>query len=128
MRELSSEKREMSAVEFCQANMRDVIAPPSMGSTKERIRSCARRLGWTFSRARDVWYADPRIAIKAEEVRDVEEATGLDYGRQELRTTDDLIRSASALLEGQDEDFYRAFVVAMVEALRVVARARNQRT
>lgn len=62
MSEKSSEKSEMSSVEFVSDALRRRVAPPSVGAVKARIRHAARELGWTYSRTKDAWYADPRIA------------------------------------------------------------------
>lgn len=103
----------MSCVEFTQHALRNQIAPPSIGSVKARIRHAARRLGWSHSRAKDCWYADPRISISADELRAVEEHSGLRYGRKELKEIDALIARSTALLHGQDEDFTSAFIAAL---------------
>jgi hypothetical protein len=108
----------MSAVEFTQYAMRERIAPPAIGSVKARIRHASRRLGWTHSRTKDAWYAHPRIAISADEIKTIEHATGLEYGRAEIRTNDDLIARAETLMAGNEADFYGAFLAA----LRAVAR------
>lgn len=121
------EKSDMSSVEFTQYALRNHIAPPSAGSVKARLRLASRRLGWTHNRVRDAWYADDRIRISADELRAIEEQTGLRYGREELRTIDELINRADALLDGPDADFYRPFLAAMRAAARVVDRARTER-
>lgn len=107
------EKSEMSSVEFAQYALRSHVAPPAVGSVKSRLRHASRRLGWTHNRVRDAWYADPRISISADEIRKIEELTGLRHGRQELKQIDAYIAHAEALLEGQDSDFHRPFVAAM---------------
>jgi len=84
-----------------------------MGNVKARIRHASRALGWSHSRTKDAWYADPRISISAKELRDIEEASGLRYGRQELKEIDRLIARADALLDGHDPDFHRPFVAAI---------------
>jgi hypothetical protein len=122
MSDFRLEKSEMSSVEFAQFALRERIAPRPLGSVKERLRHAARimsRRGWSANRVRDCWYADERISPNADEIRDVEEITGLEYGRAELRTTDDLIARADALLAGPEADFYRPFV----DAFRAMARA-----
>lgn len=111
--EIQGREIPMSSVEFVQYALRDKVAPPAIGSVKARQRHTQRRLGWSESRIKDAWYADPRIAIKADEIRLIEETTGLRYGKQELQTIDAYISRASALLEGQDADFHRPFVAAM---------------
>ncbi|MCO5159651.1 MAG: hypothetical protein M9939_00825 [Mesorhizobium sp.] len=110
----------MSSVEFVQDALRQHVAPPGSGvSVGDRIRIASRRLRWGYSRTRDVWYADPRIKISADELRQVEENTGLRYGRKELRSIEEVIAKADALLVGEEADFYRPFV----DAFRAMARA-----
>jgi hypothetical protein len=125
MEQVMSEKSQirseskMSSVEFTQFALRERIAPPRFGSVKARIRLAARRLGWSHNRTKDCWYADPRIKISADEIQKIEQETGLSYGRQELRTNDDLIAKAEALVG--DEDFLSAFLAA----LRSLARPQH---
>jgi hypothetical protein len=111
---------EMSSVEFVSCALRERVAPPSLGSVKARVRHAARRLGGSPIRTKDCWYADPRISISADEIKKIEQETGLHYGRQELRTNDDLIAKAEALLG--DEDFISAFLAA----LRTLARPHHR--
>jgi hypothetical protein len=113
MRKTHVEKSEMSSVEFCQSALRERIAPPSLGSVKARIQHATRKTGWTYSRVKDVWYADPRISINAEQLIQIEALSGLEYARREVRTNDELIARAEALLHGQDPDFDSAFVTAL---------------
>jgi hypothetical protein len=124
-----SEKDRMS-VEFASSNefmrfaLRERIAPKEYGSVKERITFATRQLrrrGWSSNRVKDAWYADPRIKPNADEIRDLEEMTGLRYGREELRTNQQLIDRATALLEGSDPDFYRP----LIAAFHAMARAFN---
>jgi len=123
MSENRLEKSDMSAVEFAQYAVRERVAPASIGSVKARQRHASRRLGWTPNRVKDVWYADPRIAIGADEIRKIEEATGLRYGQQELRTIEELIIRADALLDGPEADFFRPFVDAIRAMARIVDRS-----
>lgn len=109
----------MSSVEFVSDALQRRVAPPTIGNVKARIRHASRELRWSPSRTKDAWYADPRISVSADEIRDIEEATGLRYGRQELKEIDRIIARADALLEGADPDFYRPFV----DAFRAFARA-----
>lgn len=121
MSEYRSE-RKMSVVEFTQYAMRERIAPPAFGSVKARIRHTSHRLGWSYSRTKDAWYAAPRLSLRAEELKAIEQETGLEYGREELRTNDDLIARAEALMAGHEADFYGAFLTA----LRAMARAAHR--
>jgi hypothetical protein len=106
-----------STAEFVQFALRERVAPRALGSVKERLARATRELGrrnWTKNRVRDLWYADPRAsAPKWEEVTDLEELTGLEYARQEVRTNDQLIAYAEALRMGTDPDFIGAFVTAL---------------
>jgi hypothetical protein len=119
--EMVSEKSEMSCVDFTQHALRNRIAPPNVGSVKARIRHASRKLGWSGSRVKDCWYADPRISIGADELRAVEQFSGLHYGRQELQEIDAYIARSTALLHGQDEDFHGAFAAAMRAFFRALA-------
>lgn len=116
MSEKKSEKPKMSSVEFAQYALREGIAPPTLGSLKARLRHAThvmRRKNWSANRVKDCWYADPRIRPDADEIRDLEQLTGLKYGKQELTEIDALISRAGALLNSQDADFHSAFIAAV---------------
>ena len=99
MSEKSSEKPEMSEVAFASEMLRSEIAPASISShIGERVRAAAVTLRWSHSRTKDIWYADPRVSIKPRELRQIEEITGVRYGREELATVDTLITRADAIL------------------------------
>lgn len=124
MSEKASEKSEMSTAEFCQKALRAEIAPPSVGNVQARIREAARALGWTYTRTKDAWYADPRISIKPEELFRVEAVSGLTYeAREEMRRNDRAIERATALLGGEDTRLVRTLVAAVREALGLRNRA-----
>lgn len=124
MSEKASEKSEMSTVEFCQRALKEEIAPPSYGSMQAHIREAARKLGWSYTRTKDAWYADPRISIKPEELFRVEAVSGLIYdAREEMRKNDRATERASALLGGEDTRLVRTLVAAVREALGLRNRA-----
>jgi hypothetical protein len=126
MSEKQSENSEMSELVWASRTMRELIAPAGSADSKgERIRAAALALKWKFSRAKDVWYADARVSLKPREIRKIEEVSGVTYGRKEVDELDRIISRADALLEGQDEDFYRPFVDAFHQALRAVAGPRT---
>lgn len=104
------ENSKMSELAFVSLQMREVIAPN--GSVKERIRTAARRLRWSHSRTTTLWYADQRASVKPIELREIEQATGIRYAKDELRTVDEMLAKADALLDGNDADFHRPFVAA----------------
>jgi hypothetical protein len=120
--EFELEKSEMSTVEFASSVLRSQIAPAgSAESVKGRIRLAARRLGWSHTRTKDVWYGDPRLSIRAEEMRAIEEHSGVKYGREEIRTVEQLIASADALLGRADADFHGPSIAAMRAFFRALA-------
>jgi hypothetical protein len=114
----SSEKSNMTtAADFAQFALRERVAPKSLGLVKVRLphaQSILGRKGWTPNRVRDLWYADERASDpKWEEINDLEQLTGLEYARQELRSVDQLIANADALTMGTDPDFAGAFATAL---------------
>ncbi|MEQ1407746.1 hypothetical protein ABK249_22765 [Neorhizobium sp. Rsf11] len=123
MSEKASEKSEMSTVEFCQKALREEIAPPSVGAKLERIRHASRALGWSYSRTKDAWYANPKMSIKPEELFRVEAVSGLSYARQEMRKNDQAIERANALLGGEDARFLGEIVAALFARLGLRNRA-----
>jgi len=141
MSEKKSEKSKMwsTSVEFAQYALRERVAPSSIGPKKTRLRHAIgvllahdrrqkvkgerRELQWSENRVRDCWYADPRISPNADQIRDLEEITGLRYGREELASVETLIARADTLLEGADADFYRPFVAAFRAFARALDRS-----
>lgn len=94
--------------------MREVIAPPGSADSKgERLHRAARRLGWKYSRAFAVWYADERVSLKPRELRQIEELTGVKYAQEELKQIDRLIAEADAHLMGQPENLRGAIIAAL---------------
>lgn len=123
MSENQLEKSEMSSVDFASTALKKYVAPKGSGeNVKDRIRLAARRLGWSFTRTKDVWYADPRVSISAEELRVIEEKAGVTYGRAEVREIDELIRKADLLLAGPEADFFRPLVDAFRQMLGAQGR------
>lgn len=126
MSEKASEKSKMSELVFASRMMREVIAPPGIaGSKGERIRAAARCLHWKYSRALTVWYADERVSLKPHELRGIEEASGVRYGKQEISEIDQLISQADALLEGQDAAVHSAFAAAVRAFASALAGSRT---
>lgn len=126
MSKTPSENAEVSELAFASNAMRERIAPRSVGTVKERINRAAAALRWTASRTRDVWYADPRVSIKPRELRKIEEAAGVTYGRQEVAEIDAIIARADALLMGSDPDFHRPFMAALRALVGVPGRSRTE--
>lgn len=128
----TSEKSNMQpTAEFVQFALRDHVAPKSLGPVKVRLphaQSIMKRHGWTANRVRELWYLDPRASEpKWREIHDIEETTGLRYAREELRTNDQLISQADALLEGVHADFYGPLVAALRAFTSALAGSRTGR-
>lgn len=138
MSEKSSEKSEMSSVEFAQHALKTRLAPPALGSVGARLCHATRKIlaydrkqaeqldrepQWTANRVKDCWYADTRIKPNADQIRDLEELTGLRYGREELRELDALIDRADALLGGTDQNLHSSVLNAMRSFIRALAGA-----
>jgi len=123
MRENQLEKSKMSTVaDFVSNSLQHRIAPPGTApSVKERITIAARKMGWKRTRTRDAWYGDTRIKISIEELKAIELKTGVEYGRAELRTVDELISKAETLMDSQDADFHGPFVAALRSFLGLVS-------
>jgi len=123
MSEKSSENSEMSELAFASTQLQTNIAPPALSShIGERIRAAARRLGWSHSRTKDIWYEDERVSLKPRELRQIEEITGVRYGREELAEIDALITRADTLLASRGEDFNSPVVAALRALLGAVDR------
>lgn len=101
----------MSELAFVGVNLRTRVAPH--GSVSSRIRDAARRLGWSYSRTKDLWYEDPCVSVKPRELRKIEEYTGVSYGREEVSEIDALITRADALLDSQDPNLRSAVAIAV---------------
>ncbi|OOG75569.1 hypothetical protein [Sinorhizobium sp. A49] len=123
MRKNSRKNPKMSTVEFCQSALKERIAPPSLGSVKRRITVAAREMGWSISRTKDVWYADPRVSIDGDELREIEDKAGIEYGREEAREISELIDRADALLARSETDQNRTLVAAFRAFIGVLDRA-----
>ena len=120
-------KIQMSEISWASEQLRTYVAPPTVsGGVKGRIGRAARALGWSYERAKSVWYADERVALRPRELRQIEQYTGLQYGRKELGELDAAIARANTLLMGQDEDFVSAFIDALGTFASALDRARTK--
>jgi hypothetical protein len=119
---------EMSSIGFASNALKQYVAPPGSGvNVSDRIRRASRKLGWSYTRTRDVWYGDPRVSVSVDEMRAIEEKTGVTYGRAEVRSIEQLIAQADALLEGPNEDFYRPAVIAFRAFIGALAGTRTEK-
>ena len=116
MSEMKVGKSEMLSVAFASKTLQTRIAPAGCApSVKARIRYAARKLGWSVSRTKDVWYADPRVSIDVDEMRVIEETADVKYGRAEVRSIDELIGLCRGFLADgaivqQEAEFLRDWV------------------
>lgn len=105
----------MSTMEAAQL-IRKVAEPRLVDdSVKAAIGRAARRLNWSFNRAKDVWYADHRIAISASEIDALRART------QEAKADADItarIERLEAYMLATDEEFHSADI----DRLRALAR------
>jgi len=125
--EFQLERIKVSSVEsFCQEALREKIAPRAIGSVKERINFAARKLGWTPSRVKDTWYADPRISISGEELMMVEQTSGVAYARREAQEIDEAIKRATALLVDAKANSPRSLADALIQTARILYSSGNQ--
>ncbi len=118
-----------TTAEYAQIALQGHVAPKSLGPVKVRLPHAQREMkkrGWTANRVRDLWYQDPRASEpKWNEISDLEQITGLQYARHELRTNDALISQADALLEGVHADFYGPLVAALRAFAGALAGSRD---
>lgn len=107
MSEIQSEKSEMSSVVEASTLIRRVAEPRPVGdSVKAAIRRAARALGFSFSRAKDIWYGDARRIDPAE--------------MDALRTQAGIYETVAYRLLNQDEDFHSAHAAALLDAARIL--------
>ena len=108
MSEFSSEYRPMNAAALDQRRleMRDLlqqIAGPA-GLVKGRIRTAAKTLGWSYSRTKDLWYADPRTRVDPPEILQARAtasaftSTPVEADLERLRSLEDEVAELRGLL------------------------------
>lgn len=118
MSEKSSEGRVSSIVE-ASFLVRRIALPAQIGDTiKRQIDRASRRIPfWSASRVKDVWYADPRIRIGADELADLrdiarDEAAARE-ARNEFRQLQDRIARIEAALGVSDPEFHSDAIDAL---------------
>lgn len=114
MSEVQSERSEMSSVSEASSLVRRVAEPRDVGdSVKAAIVRAARRLGFPFSRTKDLWYGDARRidAAEMDRLRDL-------AAKREAALLRDKILAARNLLAAGDAEFHRPQIDALEFALR----------
>jgi hypothetical protein len=79
------------------------------GSVNRRIRRAVKETQLKWSRVTNCWYADPRVAVRLEELQKAR-AAALEVARNEHRRHAEIIAQLEAL---QDEEFHSAQVAAL---------------
>lgn len=122
----SSEKSErcgqMSAPSEASGLVRRVAEPRPVGdSVKAAIRRASRRLGFSPSRTKDLWYSNAR-RIDAEEMdalrRAARQRREEDNARADACLAIERLVALRAALAAADENFHRATIAALDDALR----------
>lgn len=126
MSNLVSEKSEMSALSEASLLVREAAEPRPVGdSVKAAIRRSAQRLGFQFSRTRDIWYANAR-RINAEEMDALRVATKRrrdeEVARAEAVIAVERLAALRDALASTDADFNQPVVAAIDDALRAMGR------
>lgn len=104
----------MSGVELASEIIQKRIAPVGLcQSVAERIRHASRKLGWTYSRTKEIWYRNART-IQYDEMQKAKEVAGVKLETHEdLEEVDDLIERAEAILGSKNPRVRRALFAAM---------------
>jgi hypothetical protein len=78
------------------------------GSVKERIRRASQLTGLPWSRTKDIWYCDPRVLVRAEELKQARQAA-LEAVRHEHRRASELLAQLENL---HDQEFHGPQAIA----------------
>jgi len=125
--EKRSEFSKMTGVHQASEILQKRIAPVGLcQSVAERIRHASRKLGWSYSRTKEIWYRNAR-AIQYEEMLKAKEVAGLADGKQELKEIDTLITTADQLLDRRNPVVRRALRAGFRAFLGALDRARIER-
>lgn len=124
MLEKASENSEMTVLSEASFLVRQIAEPRPVGdSVKAAIGRAARRLGFSFSRTKTIWYAEAH-RIDAHEMdalrRELKRRRQEGIARVEaLNTIERLVALRSSLAEA-DSDFHRETITALDDALRAM--------
>jgi hypothetical protein len=122
-----SEFSKMTGVHQASEILQKRIAPVGLcQSVAERIRHASRKLGWSYSRTKEIWYANSRT-IRYDEMQKAKEVAGLTDGKQELKEIDALIATADQLLDRRNPVVRRALRAGYRAFLGALDRARAER-
>lgn len=114
MREFLSPKRESHSGKKDMTDATDIAKateliqeafPEALGRVEQRITAAARKLGWSWSKAKKVWYGEAAL-IRAHQMAALEEAQIKEARRAHRQYIEKTARIAE-FLERQDPDFHR---------------------
>lgn len=118
MFEKQSDKSQMSSAREASTLVRQVAEPRPVGdSVKSAIGRAARRLGFTFSRTKDIWYEHAR-RIHADEIDRLRDQAG----RREAALAVESLLVLRNRLAATDPEFHRGTIDALERALASVGR------
>lgn len=113
----------MSALAEASALVRDVAEPRPVGdSVKAAIVRAARRLGFTFTRTKDIWYGDARRIDSGEmdALRRAKAERRQSEARGEARAAVGRLLALREMLARRDPHFHREDIAALERALRAM--------
>lgn len=117
----------MSDVHQASELLQKKIAPTGIAQfVGERIRYASRKLGWSYSRTKEIWYANAR-SIRSYEMDKAKELAGLANAKQELNEVDALIANADTLLDRKNPAVRRAIRAGFRAFLGALHRAGTER-
>lgn len=118
MFEKQSDKSAMSSSSEASALVRQIAEPRPVGdSIKSAIGRASRRLGFSFSRTKDIWYAHAR-RIHADEIDRLRDHAG----RREAALAIENLLVMRNRLAAIDPEFHRDTIDALERALNSVGR------
>lgn len=111
----ASEHSEMSDVAQASLLIREVVSVGSGATILDRINKTARKLGWPYSRTRDVWYEQARRidAAEMDQLRSARRARQLEEARKAHAELTALISGMEESLSRVDQDFHRNQIDAL---------------
>ncbi len=124
MSEISSESNRVSVLVEAQGLVRSLAEPrPAGDKIKEALRRAARKLPqWSPNRVRDVWNADERVRVRAEELEELRVAARVTKEERaaghELAELRNRIGRLERLLVSTDPDFHRENLAGLREQAR----------
>jgi len=132
MREFLSPKRESHSGKEKMTDATDIARaseliqeafPESHGRVQQRITAAARHLGWSWSKAKKVWYGETSL-IRAHQMAALKQAQLKEARRAHAEYIEKTARIA-AFLERQDPDFHRPSIEGIRGVTGGVDRTRD---